>query len=84
LLELDPSEITCAFHRAESVLSVLLLLEIAFYRRKREQLDHVTAGKAMVRQYRKRAGKALPMGPAPAAMTQNNSFHSLRGKTWSI
>jgi len=44
---LDPSEITCAFNRA----SVLLLLEIAIYRRERERLSHMTAGKSMVRQY---------------------------------
>ena len=48
---LDPSEITRAFHRAESVLSVFLLLEIAIYQRNRERLSHMTAGKAMVRQY---------------------------------
>jgi len=34
----------------------------------------------MVRQYRERPGKALPMGQAPAAMTQNNGFYFLRGK----
>ena len=60
---------------------MLLLLGIAIYRRKRERLSHVTAGKAMFCQYRKRAGKALPMGQAPVAMAQNKFLFPLGKKT---